>query len=456
VKSKVWVIDDEEGICESLSFALRADYEVRYSLDPLEGMAIIRKEGADLVLLDLRIGRHDGLEILRQLKEINSGISVVMMIAYGSEKSSIQAMKLGAFTYLTKPLDMDELLICIKQALEFKKLNEDIRFLSDELKSSYYSYEMVGRSEAMQRVFRLIEALKDIDTSVTISGESGTGKELVARAIHFSGRRCSERFVAINCAAIPETLLEEELFGHKRGTFTGAVADKKGKFALADKGTMFLDEIGDMPLSFQSKLLRVLQSKEFTMNGGENAQKSDVRIIAATNRNLREMVREGTFREDLFYRLNVMEIKMPSLRERREDIPLLCKHFIERFNREQKKMIRDLSPGAREKILAYGYPGNIRQLANIIEHAMILSEGELLDESALPEELKSGGLVGHLDARRERTITDCISGMTLKEVERLAIIAALKSSGGKKEPAAQLLGISERSLWYKVKEYHID
>jgi two-component system response regulator AtoC len=456
LKRKIWIIDDEQAICESLGFALRSDYEVGYSLDPKEGLAKIREEGVDLVLLDLKIGKHNGLVILQQIKAANPGVAVIIMTAFGTEESSVKAMKLGAFTYLSKPLDIDELNICIRQALEFKRLNEDVSFLFDELKSSSYSYEMVGRSDAMQKVFRLIDAVKDIDTNVNILGESGTGKELVARAIHFCGKRREERFVAINCAAIPETLLEEELFGHKRGTFTGAVTDKKGKFALADKGSLFLDEIGDMSLAFQSKLLRVLQNKEFTMVGGDNLQKVDVRIITATNCNLKEMVRGGSFREDLYYRLNVMEIKVPSLRDRKEDIPLLCRHFIERFSREQKKPIMDFSAEARARILGYEYPGNVRQLANIIEHAIILSSGKEIELLALPEELRLGLSDYRMESERESGIIESISGLPLKELERLAIIGALKSCDDKKGPAALLLGISERSLWYKVKEYHID
>jgi two-component system response regulator AtoC len=306
----------------------------------------------------------------------------------------------------------------------------------------------------MQQVYDLIEKLKNVDSNVIISGESGTGKELVARAIHFSGKRSRERFVVINCAAIPENLLEEELFGHKRGSFTGAIQDKKGKFEIADHGTVFLDEIGDMPLGLQSKLLRVIQQKEFTAVGSSDVRKIDVRIIAATNRNLMEMMLEGRFREDLYYRLNVMNIHMPALRERKEDIPMLCNHFIKQFNREQNKSVKKISPEAEKLLLLYDYPGNVRQLANIIEHAMILSNSDEIDVGNLPLEVQSNKLNSHVQ-NTDLSLEHLIAGMPIKQLEHLWIKATLKKNGGKRDITAKELGISIRNLQNKIKEYNL-
>jgi len=286
-------------------------------------------------------------------------------------------------------------------------------------------------------------------TNVTITGESGTGKELVARAVHFAGRRRGERFVAINCAAIPENLLEEELFGHKKGAFTGAVQDKKGKFEVADGGTIFLDEIGDMPLSLQGKLLRVIQNKEITPLGSTQVRHVDVRILAATNRDLLARVKNGTFREDLYYRLNVISIEMPPLRERKEDIPLLCEHFIKKFNAEQNKAVCRISRQAMERIVGYDYPGNVRQLANIIEHAMILTQGEEIQTASLPTELRQQPTN---ETGEER---DHFAGMTLREVERILIRQALKRNGQRRDMTARELGISVRTLQNKINEYHL-
>ena len=315
-------------------------------------------------------------------------------------------------------------------------------------------HKMVGNSEDLQSVFKLIDKLRNVDSSVTILGESGTGKELAARAIHFTGKRSNNRFVVVNCASIPETLIEEEMFGHKKGTFTGAIADKKGKFALANNGTLFLDEIGDMPLALQSKILRALQDKEITQIGGDIPQKVDVRIIAATNKNIAAMVGRGEFREDLYYRLNVIEVRMPPLSSRKNDIPLLCEHFLHMFNTEQKKNIRGFTAEAMRVLERYNYPGNVRQLANIIERAVILSQGGIITTDLLPAEMLASQ--GDRPPGEADAIIAGIAGMPLKEVERLAVIGALRQTGGVKNDAAQSLGISLRTLWNKIKEYGIE
>ena len=309
--------------------ALEEKYEAKYTLDAGDGLLLLQQHDFDLVLLDLRIGDRDGLEVLQKIKEMDSTISVIIITAHASIGSSVEAMKKGAYTYLSKPLCIDEMMICVEQALTFRSLNERVLYLNDELQARNHYFGIVGKSDAMQEIYELIEKIKDVNISVLIAGESGTGKELVAKAIHYSGVRKDECFVAVNCAAIPEGLLEEELFGHKKGAFTGALSDRAGKFAAGDKGTIFLDEIGDLPLAMQSKVLRVLQEKSFTPIGSNDAKTVDIRVLAATNRKLEEMVRQGSFRLDLFYRINSVGIELPPLRERRHDIPLLCHHFID-------------------------------------------------------------------------------------------------------------------------------
>lgn len=455
MKRRILIIDDELSTCTMLKLALRDRYDVKYATDALQGLSIFKAERFDLVLLDLMIGEHDGIEILKQIKEHDRDVAVIMITAFGNIKSSVEAIKNGAFNYLSKPIEMDELFVFIEQALKVRNLSDEVVYLSDELKNHFQVQGMIGDSSAVREIYAMIEKLKDVDTTVTITGESGTGKELVARAIHFSGKRQDKRFVVINCAAIPESLLEEELFGHKRGTFTGATQDKKGKFEVADKGTIFLDEIGDMQLNLQSKLLRVLQQKEFTALGSNEIQKTDVRIIAATNKDLESMVREGSFRQDLFYRLNVMNIHLPPLRERKRDIPLLCRHFIEQFGREQNKRVKEITPEAMEVLLSYDYPGNVRQLANFIEHAMIISNGKVIDVKDLPGSVK--GTLHYEEEQEvcETKLRECLSKMSIKEVERMAVEATLEKNAGKRGETARDLGISVRSLLNKINEYRL-
>lgn len=453
MKRRILIVDDEQSTCTLLSLALRQDYDVKYATNVQDGFALIQSESFDLVLLDLMIGGDDGNDLLSRIKRYDQEIEIIMMTAFGNIKTSVDAMKRGAFTYLSKPLDLDELRVFIEQALTLRKLNEDVNFLSGELKQQFQYQEMIGKSGPMQKVYKLIEKTKNVDSNVTITGESGTGKELVARAIHYSGKRQSNRFVEINCAAIPETLLEEELFGHKRGAFTGAIQDRKGRFELADQGTVFLDEIGDMPLGLQSKLLRVIQQKEFSPIGSSDVRKVDVRIIAATHCDLAQMVYDGTFREDLYYRLCVMNINVPPLRERKEDIPLLCEHFIKQYNHDQNKRVRRLSPEAEALVLAYDYPGNVRQLANILECAMILASSEEILSDDLPLEVQRRL---HRTAKSDTSLLpELLAGMPLKQMERIAIEATLHKNNGRRDVTATALGISRRSLLNKINEYNL-
>jgi len=339
---KILIIDDEKSICTSLEFALEDQYQVVSEQSPVEGLDILKKQDVSLVLLDLRIGGYNGIAVLDKIKNINLDIPVIMMTAYGSIKSSVDAMKHGAYYYITKPVDIEELRLLIFKALDYARLNNQVQQLTKEINSKYSIAGIIGKSKAVKDIFQIIDKVKDIYSNILITGESGTGKELVARAIHYQGKRKDGRFEVVNCAAIPQNLLESEFFGFEKGAFTGAIKDKKGKFEMADGGTIFLDEIGEMDIHLRSKLLRVLQDKEFSPLGSNRRIKSDVRIIAATNKDLEEEVKKGRFREDLFFRLNVIRINIPPLRQRKEDIPLLLDHFIKKYNEILGKKIKGI------------------------------------------------------------------------------------------------------------------
>ena len=447
----VYIIDDEPSICVSLQLALKNLYRVKTFTSSLPALANMEAEGADIVLLDLRLGEENGLEVLERIKRIDPNTEVIMMTAFGSIDTSVNAMQKGAFTYLTKPINIEELKVIMQQASNIRKLNEQIYYLSDQLESKSRFDAIIGESAPMQRVYMLIDRVKDIDTNVLITGESGTGKELVARAIHNAGKRYRERFVVVNCAAIPENLLELEFFGYKRGAFTGAMQDKKGKLEQADNGTLFLDEIGDMPLGLQSKLLRALQDKEFTPVGGSTPIKVDTRILAATNRDLPALIAEGRFREDLYYRLNVMEIKLPPLRERQGDIAILGNYLLGTFSAELNKPIRAITPEAKEMLERLPYPGNVRQLANILEYACILCQDGVISKEDFPEYVtRTDGTGPSGDS-----IDDYLSSHSLKDIEKRAIEATLQRCGGKRVATAAQLGISKRGLLNKLKEYGV-
>lgn len=447
----IYIIDDEPSICVSLQFALKGQYRIKTFTSSPPALASLEAEGTDIVLLDLRLGGENGLEVLKRIKQIDSHVEVIMMTAFGSIGTSVEAMKEGAFSYLTKPINMEEMKAVLQQACTVRKLNEQIYYLSDTLQSKNRYDMIVGESSAMQRVYALIDKVKDIDTTVLITGESGTGKELVARAIHEAGRRRNERFIVVNCAAIPENLLELEFFGHKKGSFTGALQDKKGKLELADNGTLFLDEIGDMPLNLQGKLLRALQEREFTPIGGSKPINFNAHIISATNRNLSKMVAQKEFREDLYYRLKVMEIKMPPLRKRVGDIPLLCNHLLGKLSAELNKPIRAIAPEAMKKLESLNYPGNVRQLANILEYACILCSDGVIQAQDFPDDI---GYQGNGRAADE-AIDLYLSSHSMKDIEKRAITATLKRRGGHRVSTADSLGISKRGLLNKLSEYGI-
>lgn len=450
MKKRILILDDEKNICSSLTYALEDQYTVFSTTNPTKCFEILNSEKINLVLLDLKIGKADGIEVLEKIQKIDKHIVVIMMTAFGTIESTVKAIKNGAFTYLTKPLNIDELMVTIIKGLEYQALNEKVDHLNKELKEKYSYKGIIGKSPVIQNIFLLIDKLKDVYTNVLIIGESGTGKELVARAIHYGGLRSKENFVEINCAAIPEGLLESELFGHKKGAFTGADKDKIGKFEFANKGTILLDEIGDMSLNLQAKLLRVLEQKEYTPLGSNETFKVNIRVIASTNKDLRKLMNEKKFRNDLYFRLNVVEINVPPLRDRREDLPLLFSHFLKIFNHKLGKQVNKLDPEAEELLLKYSYPGNVRELANIIEYGVLLSRDDSIVLGSLPDKVRLDMSRSNLEDE-----VDSLSSLNLEEIEKLMIKKSLDLNLGHRKNTAQKLGISERGLRNKIKEYDL-
>ena len=459
---KILIVDDDVNIRTMLKLALETRYDVLLASNSQECMDIIAEKSVDICLLDLCIGSEDGMKLLQAIKESHPQIAAIMMTAYGSIRSSVEAMKAGAATYLSKPLDLEELYIQIEKLVEVKELNKKIDALESEISEQDSVNRIIGQSKVIDHLKNQINQLKNNNVNILIRGESGTGKELVARALHFSGNRNASNFIALNCAAIPEDLLEEEMFGHKKGAFTGAYTDTKGKFELADKGTIFLDEIGDMPLHLQSKLLRVIETKEYYPVGASERKSVNVRILAATNKNLEEMVQAGTFRSDLYYRLSVITVNIPSMRERKEDLPLLIRYFIGINNKKHGKSVTDLSPRAWEALTEYDYPGNVRELINIIEYAVIFSTDGIIHLSNLPDSiLKQLGELGQKskragaggDAHRQKKD---YAGETLKEIGKRAIEDALSFNGGNIVKTAAMLGVSDKGLRNKIKALEIE
>ncbi len=456
-KRRLLVIDDEANMRHMLSTVLeKADYHVDTACDGQEGLQKIRIIPYDFILCDIKMPKMGGLEFLKAAGNRISGTTVIMMSAYGSIDTAVEAMKLGAYDYISKPFKTDEVYLTLKKAEERERLtkeNQQLKARIQKIEGEYRFGKMVAKSKAMESVFRLAEKAAQYKTTVMILGESGTGKELVARAIHFKGDRAKNPLVPVNCGGIPESLLESELFGHRKGAFTGAGRNKKGLFQEAEGGTIFLDEIGELPLSLQVKILRVLQENEIRPVGDSKSMKIDVRVVAATAKNLEEEVQKGAFREDLFYRLNVLSIKLPPLRDRTEDIPLLCKHFIGRFNEILGKNIRGLAPAAMSRLLAYQWPGNVRQLENSIERAMVLAddEAQLMPEHFAAEMRPETGAV---------SFSSGVNGLSLKKAQKMMekelITRALEKTGGNRTHAARLLEISHPSLLTKIKAYQID
>jgi len=441
----ILIVEDEEAQRSLLGGLLRKEgYTVGEASDGAGALALFQKEIFEIVLLDYRLPDTDGLSLLKQIKEINPGTEVVMITAFGSIENAVGALKAGASEYLTKPIDLDDLLFKLRKIEEKTYLVRENMVLRETLRDRFKSEEFVYQSEKMHEVSSLVVRIAKTDSTCIISGESGVGKEVVLNMIHALSERKNFPLIKVNCAAIPETLLESELFGYEKGAFTGAYQRKAGKFELADKGTIFLDEIGDIPLLLQSKLLRVIQEREIERLGGAHPIKVDVRIIAATNRNLEEEVRKGTFREDLYYRLNVVNIIVPPLRERKEDIPLLIDFFLKKYNMKHKKNIKGLTREARDVLVRYDYPGNVRELENIVERAVVLTRGDHISSEDLPN-------------LAEQAMGASDSGIrgTVESLERSMIIEALVNADWVQTKAASALGLSERMLRYKIKKYNI-
>ncbi len=453
---RLLVVDDEANMRHMLATLLqKSGYQVDTASDGTEAVDLVDRTFYDFILCDLKMTSMGGMEFLEVARDKLWESTVIMMSAYGTLDTAVEAMKKGAYDFISKPFKPDEVLMTLKKAEERESLKRENRWLKERIRRIQENYSfgsMVGRSPAIQVVFRLAEKVALYDTTVLITGESGTGKELIAQGIHAKGDRSAREMIPVNCGGIPESLLESELFGYKKGAFTGADRDKKGLFAAAHGGTIFLDEIGELPLSLQVKLLRVLQESEIRPVGDAATRKIDVRVIAATARNLEQAVADGTFREDLFYRLNVMQIRVPPLREWAEDIPLLCKHFINLFNEKFGKEIKGVSPDALTLLQRHQWPGNVRELENIIERAVVLSEGPVLFPEHFPSNFGK--------ARAGAGIEGGYDGYSLKEArkrfERHLIAKALEETKGNRTQAAKLLEISHPSLLSKMKLYGID
>ena len=456
--SRILIVEDNETMRSGVALVLeRMGHEAVGVAGGPEGLARMQEGAFDLVITDYKMDRMDGLEVLEAVKGGWPDADVVLITAYGTIEIAVEAMKKGAADFITKPFPPDVLRLKVERVLEHRetrrereRLGEENRYLREEIGGRYNFGEMVGRSDRMQGVFATVRKVAASDSAVLIYGESGTGKELVARAIHAQSARGDGPFVKVNCGGMPRDLVESELFGHEKGAFTGAVRRKKGKFELGEGGTIFLDEIGDIPLEVQVNLLRVLQEKEFDRVGGEETLRADVRVVAATHRVLKEMVAEGTFREDLFYRLEVIPILLPPLRERKGDIPDLVEHFLRKKCREMNRPIVRLAPRAQEALMNYRWPGNVRELENVIERTIVLSDGEELDLNDLPLAFDAEGGAEASEGLPEGEIP---LGRMLEDLERKLIEQALERSGGVKTRTAEILGIKTSALYYKLDKY---
>jgi two-component system response regulator HydG len=447
----VLVVDDDPAHRTMLRTLLTGwGYAIDEADDGSTAIERVHERAFDLIMMDIRMVKVSGLQALTEIKALNPAIPIIIMTAYSSVESAVEALKSGAYDYLTKPLDFDELRLVMERAMEHSHLREENRLLRETLGVHFDTQHIIGRSAPMMRLMETVAQVAPSEATVLITGESGTGKEMVAGAIHFNSPRKDGPFVKINCAAITETLLESELFGHEKGAFTGAHRQKEGRFRQAHGGSLFLDEISEMSLAMQVKLLRVLQEREITRVGGEEVIKVDVRIIAATNKDLTREIEVGKFREDLYYRLNVVALEMPPLRERKEDIPLLAQHFLEALSKENRKNIKGFTPQAMDRLVKYDWPGNVRELMNAVERGVVLSRSPYLDEEVLS-----------LISSDELSSQDISSGdglnadMPLDEVEKATILKTLESAGGNKSEAARRLGITRRTLHKRLKLYGV-
>jgi two-component system, NtrC family, response regulator PilR len=458
MKPRILVVDDEESIREFLNIMLKKEgYDVTCVEDGQKADDILKKKSFELIISDLQMPHVTGMELLKIVKENYPNTLFMLITAFGTTETAVEAMKMGAYDYITKPFKLDEVRINISNALRSKTLEVENIVLKRELTKEYSFQNLVGNSPAMHQVYDLVKRVSDTPTNVLITGESGTGKEMVAKAIHYNGILKEKPFITVNCGAIPESLMESEMFGHKKGSFTGAIADKPGLFEAADTGTLFLDEVGELPLTIQVKLLRAIQERIIRRVGSNDDTQVTVRIIAATNRDLEQMVQEGSFRQDLYYRLNVIQIRTPALRERREDVPVLAKFFLKKYNDRLNKTISGISQEALAVLKGYDYPGNVRELENIIERTVALEAGASILPESLPPFVKTSS------GRREMVSSEGIEitedGVDLDkiigQIEKELIVKAIHAANGVKKRAAKLLGITFRSMRYRVEKYNL-
>lgn len=445
---KMLIIDDDAAINESLRFAFKDMYELFFATSSAEVKRIFVSQDIDITLLDLKLGNYDGMDLFSEIKGINPNAVIIIITAYGTIDSSINAIKKGAFHYLTKPIELSELKLFVEKGIIFNNLHKRINYLNEKLKREQELNGIIAKSSCMQKVLEIVEKIKDIDSNVLITGESGTGKEVIAKAVHYNGKRKNYNYEAINCSAIPTELLESELFGYVAGAFTGAQKNKTGRFEVAHKGTLLLDEIGEMDPILQSKLLRVIEEKTITPLGSNEKKNVDIRIIASTNRNLEDAVEGGSFREDLYYRLNVISIHLPPLRERKEDIPCLIKHFVQKYSVILNQQINSIDQTFVEYLTHYDFKGNIRELEHIIERAIALSDSDTLTYLDLPKPILTGGQI----KSQENTLIPVFIGENLNTIEKKVIKKTYEFYKGNQKAAAGALGISDRTLRYKLKE----
>jgi len=448
MKPKILIVDDDYAHRKMLEAVLSAQgYEIRQAEDGQTAITAVEKRFYDLILMDVRMTLVGGIEALKRIKEISPGIPVIIMTAYASVSTSVEALKSGAYDYLTKPLDIDELKILINKALRHQQLEKENIYLREQLKDRFDFSKIIGQSSAMRKLLETIAIVAPTEATVLITGESGTGKELIANAIHLNSPRRDKPLIKVNCAALPEALLESELFGHEKGAFTGALTRRQGRFQLAHKGSIFLDEIAEMAPSTQAKILRVLQEREFEPLGSSNTVRVDTRVITATNKNLKEEIKEGHFREDLFYRINVVTLSVPPLRERREDIPLLADFFLKQYAVKNRRLIKGFTPLATDLLMRYDWPGNVRELANMVERSVIMARGDMITPDEFSDTLRA------LDPELLKSEIGLAPGRSLKDVEKEMILMTLKDTEGNRTHAAKILGISRRTLQLKLKEY---
>jgi DNA-binding NtrC family response regulator len=447
MKAKLLIVDDEKHIREGLEKALTLDgHEVELASDGRAALDLIEEGDVDLVITDLKMPNLSGEELMKETLNLYPYLPVIILTGHGTIENAVEAMRNGAYDYITKPLNIDKLSLIVNRALENSSLKRQNRELLNQLKKRYSFESIIGKSAPMKQVFETIELVAPSRANVLIYGESGTGKEMIADAIHHNSPRREKPYVKVHCAAIPETLLESELFGHEKGAFTGAIARKRGRFELANQGTLFLDEIGEISPQMQVKLLRVIQQREFERVGGEGPIRVDLRIISATNKNLKEEIDRGNFREDLYYRLDVVSIHVPPLRERRDDVPLMVHKFIEEFSQENEKSVEGITNGALQALVSYRWPGNVRELRNVIESIVVLTRKSIISEQDIPSYIMS---------KDERSSLRLPAGVSLPEAEKQLILFTLENSGGNKTKTAETLNIGRKTLHRKLAEYGI-